>query len=190
MRLDELKRGQLSKELRAMRTMWKTGATALALVGMVGQAAASGTCPRTDEAMALKTAALQQELMVAALYCNDVQPYNRFVVSYQRELQASDAMLMSFFQHGHGGASAYHAYKTGLANDFSLSGLHGMQAYCSAANAAFDASSGGSQRTLADFIATQRVSGTEAYTCSDSANSESVVGGSSGGTRLMANRRN
>jgi hypothetical protein len=173
-----------------MRTMWKAGATALALVGMVGQAAASGMCPRADEAMALKTAALQQELMVAALYCNDVQPYNRFVVSYQQELQASDAMLMSFFVHGHGGASAYHAYKTGLANDFSLNGLHGMQAYCSAANAAFNAAFGGGQRSLAEFMATQAVSGTEAYTCSESASSEAVTGGSSGGTRLMANRRN
>jgi hypothetical protein len=35
-------------------------------------------------------------------------------------------------------AAAYHAYKIGLANDFSLSSLHGMQAYCSAANTAFD----------------------------------------------------
>src|ERR1700744_2690794 len=134
-----------------MKTMLKSTATALALFGMMGQALA-GTCARPDEALALKTAAMQQELMVAALYCNDVGLYNRFVVSYQHDLQNSDAALLAFFVHGHGGATAYHAYKTNLANDFSLSGLHGMQSYCSAANAAFaTALNPGSTPTLASF---------------------------------------
>ena len=120
-----------------MKTMMRTGAAALALCAMVGQSWAAGVCTPAKDAMALKTAALQQELMVAALYCNDVGLYNRFVVSYQHELQDSDAALLNYFQHGHGGSTAYHAYKTALANDFSLNGLHGMQAYCSAANTAF-----------------------------------------------------
>jgi len=140
--------------------------------------------------MALKTAAMQQELMVAALYCNDVGLYNRFVVSYQHELQDSDAALLSYFQHGHGGSSAYHSYKTGLANDSSLSGLHDMQAYCSAANSAFDAAlNPDGQRSLASFISTQRVAGAEAYPSCDAttAGGEMVTGGS---TRLAANRRN
>src|SRR5215813_2220562 len=100
-----------------MKAMLKGTATALALFGMVGQALAAGACARPDEALALKTASMQQELMVAALYCNDVGLYNRFVVSYQRELQNSDAALLTYFQRGHGGSSAYHAYKTALAND-------------------------------------------------------------------------
>jgi hypothetical protein len=172
-----------------MKTVLKGAATVLALCGMVGQSWAAGVCARPDEAMALKTASMQQELMVAALYCNDVGLYNRFVVSYQRDLQNSDAALLAFFAHGHGGSGAYHTYKTNLANDFSLSGLHGMQAYCSAANAAFGAALNPSgSPTLASFISVQDVD-TEGYQACDTsvAGGEMVTGGSS---RLASNRKN
>lgn len=170
-----------------MKKMLKTGVATLALFAMAGQSWAAGVCTPSEDAMALKTAALQQELMVAALYCNDVAPYNRFVTSYQHELQESDATLLHYFTHGHGGASAYHSYKTGLANDFSLNGLHGMQAYCAAANASFDAAFGGGTRSLASFISTQDVSGTPDLRACDTtvAGGEMVRGGSS---RLASNR--
>ncbi|HVV64630.1 MAG TPA: hypothetical protein VHC42_04125 [Rhizomicrobium sp.] len=146
-----------------MKTMFKTGAAALALLSMADQSWAAG-CARPEEAIALKAAAMQQELMVAALYCNDVAPYNHFVVSHQRELQKSDAMLLRFFVHGHGGAAAYHAYKTGLANDFSLTGLHGMQAFCAMANAHFDAAqNAGASVSLASFVSSQTVQGADGY---------------------------
>jgi hypothetical protein len=171
-----------------MKSMLKGAATVLALWGMAGQALAAGTCARPDEAIALKTAAMQQELMVAALYCNDVGLYNRFVVSYQHELQNSDAALLTFFVHGHGGAAAYHTYKTNLANDFSLSGLHSMATYCRAAQMAFDTALDTNGRaTLASFISGQDVD-TEGYkTCETTMASEAVAGGSS---RLASNRRN
>jgi len=172
-----------------MRSVWKTGATALALFGMTGQVMAAGICARPQEAMALKTAAMQQEMMVAALYCNDVKPYNHFVLSHQHELQESDAMLMAYFKRADGpraGETAYHAYKTGLANDFSLAGLHGMQAFCATANAAFDtAESQAAGPTLVTFISTQSVSGTEPYTSCDQTASDTVIGGSS---RVAAKR--
>ncbi len=131
---------------------------------------------------------MQHELMGAALYCNDVGLSHRFVVSYQHDLQNSDAALLSFFVHGHGGALAYHAYKTNLANDFSLSGLHGMSAYCQAAQTAFDSAlNTNSNPTLASFITSQDV-GTEGYrSCDTTMASEAVTGGSS---RLASNRRN
>lgn len=173
-----------------MRAIMRAAGSAAAIFAMVGQALAAG-CARPDEAMALKTAALQQKLMVAALYCNDVAPYNRFVTSHQRELQESDAALLSYFQHGHGGSTAYHAYKTGLANDFSLSGLHAMQNFCASANASFDAASASASASLAAFMSTQTVAGTEAYpsceTTTAAAGGEMVAGGS---TRIAANRRN
>ncbi len=172
-----------------MRTAMKTAGSVLALFAMVGQSWA-GSCARPTEAMALKTAAMQQELMVAALYCNDVGLYNRFVVSYQHELQDSDAALLGYFQHGHGGSTAYHAYKTALANDFSLSGLHGMQAYCSAANTAFDAAlNPEGQRSLASFISTQRVD-TEGYAACETTTASDEVAGGGGSSRMAANRRN
>lgn len=173
-----------------MKTMTRLGAAALAMCAMVGQSWAAGSCAMPREAIALKTAALQQELMVAALYCNDVAPYNHFVVSHQGELQKSDAVLMSYFVHGHGGAKAYHAYKTGLANDFSLTGLHGMQAFCATAQAAFDAaSSAEGQLSLADFVSTQSVAGTEGYAvCSRSASTKSAGGSTRARTRVASGR--
>lgn len=173
-----------------MKTISRSATAALALCAMAGQSWAAGFCAKPEEALALKTAAMQQELMVAALYCNDVGLYNRFVVSYQHELQNSDAALLAYFQHGHGGSTAYHAYKTALANDFSLSGLHGMQSFCAAANTAFDSAlNPDGQRTLAAFISTQRVSGTEAYpACETTTAGGDMVSG--GATRMAANRRN
>jgi hypothetical protein len=171
-----------------MKTVLKGAATMMALCGMMGQALASGTCARADEVLALKTASMQQQLMVAALYCNDVGLYNRFVVSYQRDLQNSDAALLSFFVHGHGGAAAYHAYKTNLANDFSLSGLHSMQSYCSAANAAFGAAlNPNGVSSLAEFISTQDVD-TEEYRNCDA----TIAGGEmvTGGAARYASRKN
>jgi hypothetical protein len=175
-----------------MKVLMKTAGSVLALIAMAGQSLAAGVCAKPGEAMALKTAAMQQELMVAALYCNDVGLYNRFVVSYQHELQDEDAALLTYFQHGHGGSSAYHSYKTGLANDFSLSGLHGMQSFCSAANTAFDAAlNPDGARSLAMFISAQSIRGTDTYSAceteSAAAGGEMVTGGS---TRLAANRRN
>jgi hypothetical protein len=175
-----------------IKTMTKGAAGMAVLCAMTGQSWAGALCARPDEAMALKTAAMQQELMVAALYCNDVGLYNRFVVSYQHELQDSDAALLGYFQHGHGGATAYHSYKTALANDFSLDGLHGMARFCASANTSFDtALNPGGQRTLAGFISTQRVTGTEDYpaceTTTAASGGEMVAGGA---TRLAAIRRN
>lgn len=172
-----------------MKTMTKAAGSVLALFAMTGQSLAGGLCAKPEEAMALKTAAMQQQMMVAALYCNDVAPYNRFVVSHQRELQDSDAALLRYFQHGHGGSTAYHSYKTGLANDFSLSGLHGMASFCAAANAAFDAASG-SRGTLAQFMATQRVRGTEAYPACETAQADGGDMVAGGAMRLAASRRN
>jgi hypothetical protein len=118
-----------------MKKLLKTTTTLLALIAMTGQSWAADVCARPSEKLALKTAAMQQELMVAALYCNDIGPYNRFVVSYRRDLQDSDAALLAFFERArHGGEADYHAYKTALANNFSLASLHGMDAYCAAAN--------------------------------------------------------
>jgi len=105
--------------------------------------------------MALKTAAIQQQLMVAALYCNEVKLYNRFVVSYQKELQDSDATLKVYFHRANAasGEADYHAYKTRLANGFSLSSLHAMQRYCDNAQATFDTALGSGSQTLAELIA-------------------------------------
>ncbi len=105
---------------------------------------------------ALQVAAVQQRLMVAALSCNAISRYNRFVMSYRRELQASDAALKSFFVRMSGGLSEYHAFKTRLANQSSLRSI-GEGSYCDEAMATFDDALRSRGQSLADFVSSQRV---------------------------------
>ena len=117
----------------------KTGFAALALALLSGSAWAAASCARPQDVTALRTAALQQHLMVAALTCHDTAAYNRFVTSHQSELRDSDKALMDYFHRhdGRNGDDAYNAYKTVLANDSSLLSLHDSR-FCAEANAAFD----------------------------------------------------
>jgi hypothetical protein len=82
----------------------------------------SESCVSRADAMALKTAAVQQQLMVAAFMCRDTNAYNNFVRTYQTDLQDSDATLKAYFVHrlGRRGQAAYDTYKTKVAN---LAGL-------------------------------------------------------------------
>ncbi len=117
----------------------KTGAATLALFLLTGSAWAAASCVSAPDMRALQIAALQQQLIVAALTCHAAPGYNRFVMSYQSELQESDRVLMRFFlrQDADKGADGYNAYKTRLANTASLRSLHNLQ-FCSSAKLSFD----------------------------------------------------
>lgn len=113
----------------------------------------AGDCLGDRDAAALKTADLQQELMVAALTCNDIALYNRFVISYRTQLQRSDQTLQSYFRRA-GSIADYHAYKTRLANQSSLDSLHDPL-YCEKAKTAFDDALDSGKSDLADVVATR-----------------------------------
>lgn len=140
-----------------MRRRFRTGTAALAFLSMTEQALAGGFCANPLESTALKIAALQQELMVAALSCKETESYNRFVIAYREDLQRSDAVLEAYFMRGnpHGGTAAYNAYKTRLANDASLRSLHGIDAYCTDAHAVFDTALARHDRPLAGLVSDQ-----------------------------------
>ena len=76
--------------------MLKTASAIIALLALANPALAAG-CATPNEAAALRTAVIQQELMVAALQCHEAAAYNRFVMNYRGELQTSDATLKAFF---------------------------------------------------------------------------------------------
>ena len=90
---------------------------------LLNPAMAAESCVSPSDAMALKTAAVQQQLMVAAFMCHDAGAYNDFVHAYQADLQQSDASLKSYFVHrlGRRGEAAYDTYKTKAANVSALS---------------------------------------------------------------------
>jgi len=102
--------------------------------------AASAECASRSDRDALRTAAMQQELMVAALKCHDVNEYNRFVLSHQPELIRSDQALEAYFQRAGQarGTATYNKYKTELANAASLRSSQDPDGFCSDAGRTFE----------------------------------------------------
>jgi hypothetical protein len=141
-----------------MKAILRAGAAGIAMVSMV-QGAFADACVRHEEMMALQVAAVQQQLMVAALSCHAISLYNRFVVSYQRDLRTSDEALKDFFLrlNPKDGLADYHAFKTRLANRASLRSVGDSESYCADAYAAFDAALGSDRQPLEDFVAGQPV---------------------------------
>jgi hypothetical protein len=132
----------------------RTGLSFLALIAMTAEAAAADLCD-AGSAAALKTAAVQQELMVAGLTCNATDAYNRFVLSYRPELQKSDADLMRYFRTRDGNEEGYDSYKTKLANLAAYRSAADGARYCQATRRDFAAAT--QSQTLEDFITRDRL---------------------------------
>ena len=159
-----------------MRFPTKAAVAGLSLSLTAGTAWAADVCARAPELVALQVAALQQQLMVAALTCDDVSLYNSFVTSYQADLLASDQTLQSFFgRFGEpDGSPAYHAFKTKMANLYSAKSLADKRGFCANARASFAPALKTEKLNLASFALSQPSIVNEPYTnCGDT-----VAGGS------------
>jgi hypothetical protein len=130
------------------------GAVALAMVTAVGSAIAAPRCASSDEVTAIQAAAIQQQLMVAALTCNQIEHFNAFQTSYGKELRKSDAALQRMFHRLYAGRgeAEYHAFKTRLANNSSIRSIHDNPGYCRDAGMVFDAALIPDKPTLAGFV--------------------------------------
>ncbi len=135
---------------------WKLGASVavLAALGVSGTATAGQKCARSTEVTAIQVAAVQQELMVAALTCHDVVNFNAFQTSYGDELRRSDWRLRHMFRRlfGSRGDSQYHAFKTRLANNSSIRSIHDNAAYCKEAQLVFAAALTPKKPALSEFV--------------------------------------
>src|SRR6185295_12953680 len=120
--------------------MLKTASATIALLALANPALAAG-CATPNEAAALRTAVIQQELMVAALQCHEAAAYNRFVMNYRGELQTSDATLKAFFirRGGEHGEAGYDTFKTKAANLSALEQARNAGGFCADAHALFAA---------------------------------------------------
>ncbi|MGA9793942.1 MAG: hypothetical protein WBQ17_00270 [Rhizomicrobium sp.] len=128
----------------------------LTVAAMATTATAAPKCAKPIEVSAIQTAAIQQELMVAALTCNEIDHFNAFQVGFSKELRASDATLEHMFKRLFGGGrgeAQYHAFKTRLANDSSMRSIHDNVDYCQQARQVFAAALVANKPTLADFAA-------------------------------------
>ncbi|HYJ35612.1 MAG TPA: hypothetical protein VEV64_05610 [Rhizomicrobium sp.] len=132
--------------------MLRTASAAIALLALANPALAAG-CATPNEAAALRTAVIQQELMVAALQCHETAAYNRFVMTYRGELQASDATLKTFFvrRGGEHGEAGYDTFKTKAANLSALEQARNGGAFCADAHALF-ASAFANRASLMSFV--------------------------------------
>jgi hypothetical protein len=134
----------------------RIGAVALAVLA-TGSAAMAGSsrCARPDELTAIQAATIQQELMVAALTCNEISRFNAFQTGYSKELRSSDGALQRMFQRLYGprqGESEYHSFKTRLANNSSIRSIHSNPDFCREASQVFAAALGQDRPTLAGFV--------------------------------------
>ena len=128
----------------------KQGLSFTMLIAMTAQGYAKDLCDPVASA-ALKTAAVQQELMVAAFTCGAGARYNRFVADHQLQLRQSDANLMAYFKkRDHGREAGYDSYKTKAANLSANRSAKDGSLYCDAIAQDFDAAE---HSTLVDFIA-------------------------------------
>jgi hypothetical protein len=150
-----------------MHKSLKTGAAALMLTCMAGNvwAASAAGCARPEDMSAVKAAAVQQRLMVAALSCDAILLYNKFVTSYQKELQASDRRLENFFRrlNGRTGTEDYHAFKTRLANASSMQSIGDITTYCASAKEVFATALDTAKTSLTSFVALQKTSADDAF---------------------------
>jgi hypothetical protein len=137
--------------------MLKTASAAIALLALANPAlinpVMAAGCATPNEAAALRTAVIQQELMVAALQCHETRAYNRFVTTYRGELQTSDATLKTFFirRGGEHGEAGYDSFKTKAANLSALEQARNGSAFCADAHALF-AAAFANQGSLMSFV--------------------------------------
>lgn len=116
---------------------------------------AAPRCARPEEVTAIQAAMIQQELMVAALTCNEVPRFNAFQTSYGPELRTSDASLERMFKRLYGGRrgeAEYHSFKTRLANHSSIRSIHDNVDYCREASLVFGAALTPDKPPLASFV--------------------------------------
>jgi hypothetical protein len=131
------------------------GAVAISAVMAASGALAVPKCAKPVEVTAIQAAAIQQELMVAALTCNEISNFNAFQTGYSAELRSSDATLERMFKRLFGpgrGEAEYHAFKTRLANNSSMRSIKNNPDYCREAGEVFAAALGPQRPTLANFV--------------------------------------
>jgi hypothetical protein len=119
----------------------------------------SSRCATPSEVSAIQVSAVQQELTDAALACGpkEVEMFNRFQTTFNKELRRSDAAMLRMFKRLNGaraGDAAYDAYKTrAIAHAEQRRTKPGEHAnFCHAADLVFAAALAPDKPVLEDFV--------------------------------------
>jgi hypothetical protein len=158
----------------------RVAAAVLAASTMAGEAWAEGVCAGAKDLSALQVASVQQQLMVAALACetDNVTLYNNFVGTYQQELITSDEALEAYFlrRAPATGTDDYHAFKTKMANHYSLRSAGDRASFCRGAETLFHQALAGRKQSLAAFALSQPMEVNADYkVCGDTVKGESFA---------------
>jgi hypothetical protein len=118
----------------------------------------TSSCADPSEVSALQTAAIQQELMDAALGCGGeaMHKFNAFQTSYGPELRRSDKTLLTLFKRVYGpvrGDAAYNLFKTNMASKAEIRRVHQINDFCASADLVFAAALAANKPSLAEFVA-------------------------------------
>lgn len=142
-----------------MEALKKAGICAVAMVIATAPTAQAASCASPSELTAIQVSAVQQELTDAALACGQtaVSNFNRFQMTFGKELRRSDAVLLAMFKRLYGGVkgnAAYDSYKTRAiahAEQRRIKpGAH--ENFCKSANIVFAAALAPDKPVLEDFV--------------------------------------
>lgn len=113
---------------------------ALAAAFGVAEGASASVCLRPGDEAALNSKALQSELMVSALACEESARYNAWARKFESELVANGAALKRIFRQAHGAAADARLgqFVTALANDAASRSAAEMAGFCMTAARVFD----------------------------------------------------
>jgi hypothetical protein len=145
---------------------WSVAAAVVAVTAVAGEAWAEEVCAGAQDLTALQVAAVQQQMVVAALACGKDGIYNDFVTTYQDELISSDQALQAYFMRRapKTGTDDYHAFKTKMANYYSARSSDNRTVFCSKADALFHDALSGPKKSLAAFALAQPMNINIGYT--------------------------
>jgi hypothetical protein len=148
--------------------------TLLGAVGLLALAAAipgasarhSSSCADPSEVSALQTAAVQQELMDAALGCGEqaMHNFNAFQTAYGPELRSSDKTLLTLFKRVYGpvrGDAAYNLFKTNMASKAEIRRVHQINDFCRSADLVFAAALSSNKPSLTEFVSGVQIQDTD-----------------------------
>ena len=99
-----------------------------------GQAMALPACTTAAERDAMVMRALQSQLMVAAVACNQTPAYNSFLTTYQSQFSSAGQQLRGYFNRTYSGSGEkqMNNFITALANAWSRVHMANMKQYCEA----------------------------------------------------------
>lgn len=114
------------------RATIKTRLLLAGLAAIVAGPAIAQTCVQSSERTAFEVRALQSQLMVAALTCQQDSGYNAFVRKFQGELAGSYRAIQGHFRRTAGGGHqrALDGFITTLANEQSQDGIRQGSRFC------------------------------------------------------------